>query len=243
MSPAKPRRSYVRLRNLCKIAANGTSHCSDHSPRRGDQVAERHRLVAAAHMRCSPPASRHVLRAGQIRRHDDRDWQMQSGADVKAKIGREAAEQFAAPAPQPGELGPSGTALICACDDEKWALYKDGSPTMFSGGLLQALREGDAAREPMLGISDIYTLTRDHIIRMHRAVPLSCCASIESAVPRLFCVLAQSSGTRSRVHSCDTGGVLRAACGAGCHRNRARPRADCLGLFKGLPVGTTAMLA
>ena len=147
---------------------------------------------------------------------------MQSGADVKAKIGREAAEQFAAPAPQPGELGPSGTALICACDDEKWALYKDGSPTMFSGGLLQALREGDAAREPMLGISDIYTLTRDHIIRMHRAVPLSCCASIESAVPRLFCVLAQSSGTRSRVHSCDTGGVLRAACGAGCHRNRAR---------------------
>ena len=33
----------------------------------------------------------------------------------------------------------------------------------------------------MLGISDIYTLTRDHIIRMHRAVPLSCCASIESA--------------------------------------------------------------
>ena len=43
------------------------------------------------------------------------------------------------------------------------------------------------------GISDIYTLTRDHIIRMHRAVPLSCCASIESAVPRLFCVLAQSA--------------------------------------------------
>ena len=79
---------------------------------------------------------------------------------------------------------------------------------MFSGGLLQALREGDAAREPMLGISDIYTLTRDHIIRMHRAVPLSCCASIESAVPRLFCVLAQSSGTRSRVHSCDTGGAF-----------------------------------
>ena len=104
-------------------------------------------------MRCSPPASRHVLRAGQIRRHDDRDWQMQSGADVKAKIGREAAERLSPPAPQPGELRaaePDSPASAPATS-EKWALSKDGSPTMFSGGLFQALRRGDAAREPMLG--------------------------------------------------------------------------------------------
>ena len=45
---------------------------------------------------------------------------------------------------------------------------------MFSGGLLQALREATPRVSQWSGISDIYTLTRDHIIRMHRAVPLSC---------------------------------------------------------------------
>jgi hypothetical protein len=41
----------------------------------------------------------------------------------------------------------------------------------------------------------------EEAVTAYRAVPLSRSPSLESALPRLFCVVAQSSGTRSRVLS------------------------------------------
>lgn len=70
------------------------------------------------------------------------DWQMQGIDDVKVGIQREAEKVFP-------EI--SGTTLMCACNEDQWALYKDNDYTMFSGGMLTALETGSEKYEKSLG--------------------------------------------------------------------------------------------
>ena len=60
----------------------------------------------------------------------------------------------------PDKPDASGTALICACDEDKWALFKDNEPTMLSAGLMQSLLRGDDAFGDRLTIGNLYDLTR-----------------------------------------------------------------------------------
>jgi hypothetical protein len=89
------------------------------------------------------------------------DWQKQGVDDVKRAITQQAAVNF----PDTSEI--SGTALLCACDEDKWALFKDNEPTMFTGGLVQSLLKGDDERGDSLSIGDVYTLTKEAIGNLH----------------------------------------------------------------------------
>ena len=92
-----------------------------------------------------------------------RDWQMQGLNEIKSKISLQATDNF------PDNPDISGTALVCACDAQDWALFRDDAPTMFSGGLISALRQGDSELGASLSINDIYLLTRSHIFSRHES--------------------------------------------------------------------------
>jgi hypothetical protein len=91
------------------------------------------------------------------------DWQRQGVGDVDIAIGLQAQNHFAQQSLGPQPPRESGTVLLCACNEDKWALYQDGKPTMFSGGLVQALRTGDHARGDMLSVDDVLQLTHQFI--------------------------------------------------------------------------------
>ena len=98
------------------------------------------------------------------------DWQFQSDGDVKQSVRLQARADFPDPPNQPAPDAPriSGTALICACDQDQWALYNDGDLTMFIAGLMQTLREGDPERGPVLSVGDLYELVRICILSTHK---------------------------------------------------------------------------
>ena len=90
-----------------------------------------------------------------------KDWQFQSEGDLNTKIEKEAENHFAAS---------SGTALLCACNEDEWALLKKDDPnalTMFSGGLMSALEQGDEDRGAMLSIADLEDLAERSIRDAH----------------------------------------------------------------------------
>jgi Caspase domain len=90
-------------------------------------------------------------------------WQMQGVGDIKKAITLQASDNFT------DDVEIVGTALICACDAQEWALFKEDDLTMFSGGLMRSLRDGDVDRGDLLSIGDLYTLTRSEIITRHRS--------------------------------------------------------------------------
>jgi hypothetical protein len=86
------------------------------------------------------------------------DWQRQGVDDVKVAISRQAANNF------PANAENYVTALICACDDDKWALYKDNELTAFTRGLMGSLLSGDHEHGDKLTIGDVYELTKRAIL-------------------------------------------------------------------------------
>lgn len=90
-----------------------------------------------------------------------KDWQLQNDGDLAVKIEKEAENHF---------TSSSGTALLCACSEDEWALLRKDDPdalTMFSGGLMNALREGDADLGAMLSIENLEQLAKDFIQDAH----------------------------------------------------------------------------
>lgn len=86
------------------------------------------------------------------------DWQMQSGDAVNTAIKKAAEKQFAKK---------SGTALLCACNEDQWALYKDDDLTMFSGALMRTLKRGSAEFDRHMSIEEVHQLVANDIRERH----------------------------------------------------------------------------
>ena len=86
------------------------------------------------------------------------DWQMQSSNAVNTAIKKSAERQFAKQ---------SGTALLCACNEDQWALYKDDDLTMFSGALMRTLRRGSPEFDRFMTIEQVHELIANDIREQH----------------------------------------------------------------------------
>jgi hypothetical protein len=85
-------------------------------------------------------------------------WQMQSGDALNTAIMKAAERQFSSR---------SGTALLCACNEDQWALYRDDDLTMFSGALMSTLRRGCADLDDYLSIEEVHRLVCQGIRERH----------------------------------------------------------------------------
>ncbi|MBM3482885.1 MAG: hypothetical protein FJX66_06250 [Alphaproteobacteria bacterium] len=86
------------------------------------------------------------------------DWQMQSSNAVNTAIKKSAERQFAKQ---------SGTALLCACNEDQWALYKDDDLTMFSGALMRTLKRGSPEFDRFMTIEEVHELVANDIREQH----------------------------------------------------------------------------